>query len=187
MGIIVDATAEKLTLVDNKGRVIDGDLFTALISIVAVKTGDSTHIIVPITASSVMDELADKYVPAMGMAETCGGEILRAFARLYYRYYNDGDMPYEGYGNETCNSSYRYLTNYSFFRDRLKVCDDCDEWYRRLQAIMPDLYEWLIKRSDLFEVTNNVDSRTPTEADLDAARESEWDEEDDYYDDYDEE
>jgi hypothetical protein len=138
-------------------------------------------------AERKLDELADKYVPAMGMAETCGGEILRAFARLYYRCYNDGDMPYEGYGNETCNSSYRYLTNYSFFRDRLKVCDDCDEWYRRLQAIMPDLYEWLIKRSDLFEVTNNVDSRTPTEADLDAARESEWDDEDDYYDDYDEE
>ena len=138
-------------------------------------------------AERKLDELADKYVPAMGMAKTCGGEILRAFARLYYRCYNDGDMPYEGYGNETCNSSYRYLTKYSFFRDRLKITDDSDEWYRRLQAIMPDMYEWLIKRSDLFEVSNNVDSRTPTENDLEAARESEWDDEDDYYDDYDEE
>ena len=78
MGIIVDATAEKLTLIDNKGRVIDGDLFTALISIVAVKTGDSTHIIVPITASSVMDQLADKYKVGVLRTKTAKQEHMNA-------------------------------------------------------------------------------------------------------------
>jgi hypothetical protein len=33
-------------------------------------------------AEKKIDELIDKYVPARGMADTVGGEILRAFARL---------------------------------------------------------------------------------------------------------
>jgi hypothetical protein len=55
------------------------------------------------------NDLRDKYVPGMGAAETRAGEIIRAMDRLIYRFFNDGDMVGKGYGNETCNSSYRYL------------------------------------------------------------------------------
>ncbi len=57
----------------------------------------------------INNELFDKLVPASGKAETIGGEMLRAINRLVYRYYNDGDIVIQGYGIETCMSSYLFL------------------------------------------------------------------------------
>ena len=57
----------------------------------------------------INNELFDKLVPASGKAETIGGEMLRAINRLIYRYYNDGDIVIQGYGIETCMSSYLFL------------------------------------------------------------------------------
>ena len=37
------------------------------------------------------------------------GEIVRAVNRIIYRYYNDGDKFYEGYGIETCGPSVLWL------------------------------------------------------------------------------
>ena len=38
------------------------------------------------------------------MCETVGGEIIRAINRLGYRWWNDGDKFFVGYGVETCGS-----------------------------------------------------------------------------------
>lgn len=59
--------------------------------------------------SKKMDELFDELVPSCGKAETEAGEIVRAFSRIAYRYFNDGDKLGIGYGNETCNAAGRYL------------------------------------------------------------------------------
>lgn len=48
-------------------------------------------------------------VPRSGKADTSAGELVRAMSRLNYRWYNDGDKFYEGYGLETCASSAAYL------------------------------------------------------------------------------
>jgi hypothetical protein len=55
------------------------------------------------------DVLYIKYVPQEGKAYTVAGELLRATARIYNRYYNDGDMINKGYGKETCNKPAHYL------------------------------------------------------------------------------
>ena len=55
------------------------------------------------------NKLYIKYVPQVGKAYTVAGELLRATARIYNRYYNDGDMINEGYGKETCNKPALYL------------------------------------------------------------------------------
>jgi hypothetical protein len=47
--------------------------------------------------------------PVSGCADTIPGELLRAINRLVYRYCNYGDIYNEGYGIETCMSSYLYL------------------------------------------------------------------------------
>lgn len=132
-------------------------------------------------AEKKLDELSSKYVPYSGVADTVGGEILRAFARLYYRCWNDGDIPFEGYGNETCNSSYRFLCRFSFFEDRIKYVND-DRWLKTLEDMMPDLYFWLTegKGKEYFEIKNTFDSRKPSEEDL------EWERYEDFYDDEDE-
>jgi hypothetical protein len=55
------------------------------------------------------DALHDKLVPRSGAAETQEGEMVRAASRLGYRWYNDGDYFYEGYGAETAGPSATYL------------------------------------------------------------------------------
>jgi len=60
-------------------------------------------------ADRELNKLFDELVPATGKADTKAGEIVRAMARLAYRYYNDGDIFGVGYGKETCNPAGRFL------------------------------------------------------------------------------
>ena len=57
------------------------------------------------------ENLYDKLVPGMGDAKTVEGEMLRAINRIAYRYYNDGDKYYEGYGTETAGPAHSFLVN----------------------------------------------------------------------------
>jgi len=61
-------------------------------------------------ASDVLDMVFDTgIVPSSGKADTKAGEIIRAMMRVIYRYYNDGDKFFEGYGLETAAPSIAYL------------------------------------------------------------------------------
>ena len=57
------------------------------------------------------EPLYDKLVPGSGAAETVEGEILRAINKIIYRYYNDGDEYYTGYGIETAGPAHSFLVN----------------------------------------------------------------------------
>lgn len=60
--------------------------------------------------SDVLDAVFDTgIVPGSGKADTKAGEIIRAMMRIIYRYYNDGDKFFEGYGLETAAPSVAYL------------------------------------------------------------------------------
>lgn len=59
--------------------------------------------------SNRMQELFEELVPACGKADSEAGEIVRAYNRIAYRWYNDGDRLGKGYGHETCNAAGRYL------------------------------------------------------------------------------
>jgi hypothetical protein len=58
-----------------------------------------------------LDKLFKKLVPSSGEADTVEGELVRAIMRIWYRYYNDGDYFFRGYGKETAGSSATYLKN----------------------------------------------------------------------------
>lgn len=55
------------------------------------------------------ERLFNELVPANGKCETLGGEIIRAVNRVSYRYYNDGDIAWKGYGCQTVNPAVRFL------------------------------------------------------------------------------
>ena len=57
------------------------------------------------------EPLYDKLVPGQGDAETVEGEMLRAINRIVYRFYNDGDKYFEGYGTETAGPAHSFLVN----------------------------------------------------------------------------
>lgn len=58
-----------------------------------------------------LTKLFDKLVPSNGSADTIEGEMVRAIMRIWYRYFNDGDYFFRGYGKETCGSSVDFLKN----------------------------------------------------------------------------
>lgn len=62
-------------------------------------------------AEEINNQLYDMLVPDNGKADTKAGEILRAVNRIAYRFWNDGDLAGQGYGNETVNPAVRYLYN----------------------------------------------------------------------------
>lgn len=57
--------------------------------------------------------LTERLVPDSGPAETLEGELLRAINRILYRFYNDGDYWYKGYGTETAGPAAAFLMGIS--------------------------------------------------------------------------
>jgi len=55
------------------------------------------------------DILHGQLVPISGVSETVEGEMLRAIGRIIYRYHNDGDYYFRGYGIETAGESSEFL------------------------------------------------------------------------------
>ena len=121
----------------------------------------------------IWENLWDKYVPVSGTANTIGGEILRAMSRIIYRFYNDGDMVGVGYGNETCNSSDRYLTSVV---PEYKSLDDGYTEYSEVgyeNHMLKNhriVFAYLQKNPQLFKEENTIDSREACQDDYDRAR-----------------
>ena len=132
----------------------------------------------------IWENLWDKYVPALGTAETVGGEILRAMSRIIYRFYNDGDMVGVGYGNETCNSSDRYLVTVVPNYISLDQFNEGQEtMYEKLMLKNHrTVFAFLQKNPHIFEIQNATDSREASEEDYRRERDYEdyeefgWDE-----------
>lgn len=128
----------------------------------------------------IWENLWNEYVPMSGTAETVGGEILRAMSRIIYRFYNDGDMVGVGYGNETCNSSDRYLTNVVPEYVTLDQFYECQEKEYENQMLKDHriVFAYLRENPQLFEQQNTIDSREASDEDYRRERQS--------YDDYEE-
>jgi mannose-1-phosphate guanylyltransferase / phosphomannomutase len=84
LGVSIEDTSEKMMLVDNKGRIITEDMFIALISIILFKTIQGGTVVVPISASHVVEKIADenmgkvirtKTAPQDLMSKLMGNEI----------------------------------------------------------------------------------------------------------------
>ena len=62
-----------------------------------------------------------KLVPMKGAAETIEGETVRAMMRILYRYFNDGDFYFRGYGKETVLPSVKWLVKHPEIGAKLKT------------------------------------------------------------------
>jgi mannose-1-phosphate guanylyltransferase/phosphomannomutase len=58
-GAYIDANGESLTLIDKEGRFIKDDLFTAFTTLIVFKTIPGSRIVVPFTAPSVIEKMAE--------------------------------------------------------------------------------------------------------------------------------
>lgn len=144
------------------------------------------------TPHGKLEILHDELVPSMGVAETQAGELVRATSRLIYRFFNDGDRVGVGYGNETCNSSFRYLSKMANRFEDEKLADALDslddsftkdsEYEENLEIIAERIALQIETNPELREIKNTVDSREEFIMAWDYKDEE--DEEDEYYEDY---
>lgn len=57
----IDSNGEELVLIDKHGNIVEDDLFLALTSLITFKTFPKSKVVVPITAPSVIDIIAEKF------------------------------------------------------------------------------------------------------------------------------
>lgn len=149
-------------------------------------------------ALNKLNELHDELVPEAGKADTVAGEMVRAISRIGYRFYNDGDQVGSGYGNETCNSSLRYLAEkledtkgaeeLSVELDKLWQGDSMhdNEYENQINICVEEITDFIESNPELRELANEDDStadfREPQDYNYDDEWDDEWD--DDYEDDY---
>lgn len=60
LGVSIEDSSEKMMLVDSKGRIITEDMFIAMISLILFRTIQGGTVVVPISASNVVERLADE-------------------------------------------------------------------------------------------------------------------------------
>ena len=138
--------------------------------------------------------LFDKLVPGMGASEFAEGEMIRALNRLVYRWYNDGDKFFEGYGTETAGPAHSFLVNSDQInrgeQRKLEALFDAvvgtydDKTYEDMLDKVADLvmsYVEGIPEDQYQELGREMFDFEPE------YEEEDYDEEDDFYDEYDEE
>ena len=139
------------------------------------------------------DVLFSKLVPGSGDSETVEGELIRAINRIIYRWFNDGDYFYQGYGIETAGGAHSFLINSKQIPFDLQ--STLTSIFNKAEGASEDGYERLIKFA-LEKVVDHVEATPEDEyTKLDRGmfdfepeyEEEDYDEEDDYYDEYEEE
>jgi len=145
------------------------------------------------TNDEIIETLFDELVPPTGSADTVAGEIIRAFCRIEYRNYNDGDHIGVGYGNETCNAAARFLqqncnsTIKTIIEDMWGIYDD-NKYDSLLKILEKEIIKYINEHPELKTTPNNDDmfnykeyEDTHYEDDEDEYYENEDDDEDYYY------
>jgi len=129
--------------------------------------------------------LYDKLVPSSGNSDFIEGEILRAINKIVYRFYNDGDYFYKGYGAETAGPSHSFLTNSREIP--LELQSTLTSIFNKAIGATEDGYERLLKLA-LEKVLDYIEDKAGnyTESNEDMLNyDSEFQDEEDYDDDYD--
>ena len=124
------------------------------------------------------ESLYDKLVPGMGKADTQEGEMLRAINRIIYRYYNDGDEYFRGYGTETAGPAHSFLVNANTgVRSAMeKIFGDGTNYEETIEDALEHILSHIEAKQGKY--TPNTEDMFSYEAEF----EDEEDYEDDYYD-----
>jgi len=135
------------------------------------------------------EPLYDKLVPGQGDAETVEGEMLRAINRIVYRFYNDGDKYFEGYGTETAGPAHSFLVNSKNPKQSAlkQIFSTGTDYEQTLKDALDLILDYIESRNGEY-TPNNLGDMLDYEAEFEDETEDEYDEYDheDYYDDEDE-
>jgi mannose-1-phosphate guanylyltransferase/phosphomannomutase len=106
LGILLNPDAESMTLIDNKGRIISGELYTALLSVISVKLNMLNRIIVPFTTTEVMEKIAKDYNTSVVRTKTAKQEHMNTIMQ-----------------NSDVDAKKNFILNYDAFAAVAKIID----------------------------------------------------------------
>ncbi len=90
LGVLMDAGAEKIFLVDDKGDLVPDDLALCLVTLLVLRTNPKGAIGVPITASGVLDGLAEAHGVPLLRTRLAPRALMEAAARDDVVFVGDG-------------------------------------------------------------------------------------------------
>lgn len=123
------------------------------------------------TVDEKLHVLFDILVPSSGQAETLAGELIRATMLLAYRWYNDGDYFYTGYGFEVCGSSAAFIADnmdddtYTMIMDATDNMGNDGRYEDFLAQLKENVLDYVIDNPEAFSV-KSADSRNYKSATL---------------------
>lgn len=119
-------------------------------------------------SDDVLTKLHEILVPSNGKAESTAGELIRALMRLQYRWYNDGDYFFKGYGLQTAGPSAAYIADtvkgdasvliQTTAENGHEYLYDDDDYEQFLYDLQVNVINYILNNPYLFG-ENSVDSR----------------------------
>lgn len=129
LGAVLDANAENLLLIDDRGRVIKDEQLDALITLILLKSGEGPAI-VPVTAPCVLEELAERYQ----------GKLVRT---------KTGLQDFSSKVMELCSENDASLIYFDALAALIKVLDFTVREGISLSALVDEVPPFFLKRKDV--------------------------------------
>ncbi|QXM05337.1 sugar phosphate nucleotidyltransferase [Crassaminicella indica] len=84
IGMILSSNGENMILIDEKGRIIDKEMYTLLVTNILLKLGISKEIIVPYTAPKVIDKMVSSFQGKVIRTKTAPSYIMKEMLKNDY-------------------------------------------------------------------------------------------------------
>ncbi len=76
LGVIAEESLEKMILVDETGKIVTDELFTAMITIIFLMMSNGKKMVVPVTASNVIEKIAEKNNASVLRTKTSSRDLM---------------------------------------------------------------------------------------------------------------
>ena len=135
-GVYIDSNGENLILFDSKKRVITEDLFSALVSIITFESKKNNNVIIPITTSTIIETIAEKYNGTVTRTKTSSRAVMEEM--LNYNLYKN---------NEKMDL---FMLNFDAFAGLLKIIEFLSSRKITLESIIDEIPEINICKKKIF-------------------------------------
>lgn len=110
-GAYIDSNGETLILIDRFGNLVKDDLFLAFTSVILFKTIDNAEVIVPVTAPSIIEDLAAKYNGKVVRTKTSPLSVMKQM------------LDYNLFKNRDNNKMTQFLLNFDALAGLVKIIE----------------------------------------------------------------
>lgn len=130
-GAYIDSNAETLILIDKFGNIIKDDLYMALTSVILFRTIENAEVVVPITAPSIIEQLASAYNGKVVRTKTSPQSIMEQM------------LDYNLFKNREKDKMTQFLLNFDALAGLVKVIEFmciCNTTLEETIATIPGFY-----------------------------------------------